>query len=69
MDLKFSGIVVVNEFIGMSEGIFHRTFSKEMVNRIVTTFWTCNLRRAIMSHFEICQNPSFIPRSILYALE
>ena len=55
MDLKFSGIVVVNEFIGMSEGIFHRTFSKEMVNRIVTTFWTCNLR-----HVQLCHILKFV---------
>lgn len=44
MDLKFSGIVVLIELIGMSEGNCHTGLCKEMVKQIVIMFWMCNLR-------------------------
>jgi len=38
MDLTFSGIAVLIELVGMSEGKCHRGLSKEMIKKIVIMF-------------------------------
>ena len=57
MDLKFSGIVLLIELIGMSEGNCHRGLCKEMVKEIALDHvWMCNLRPglwAVTSNLEI----------------
>ena len=47
MHLKFSAIVVLNEIIEMSIGIFQSIHSKEMIQQRVTKIWTCNLRHVV----------------------